>query len=91
MVAPAALLLVAGGSGAAAARSPRPAEGPGTHHATDDPFTAPRTAWWRTDRFGVFLHFGAYSNLEGECRRLDGTVCRNAEWIERECGILRAE
>ncbi|MGW2410393.1 hypothetical protein ACWCXK_38690 [Streptomyces sp. NPDC001739] len=91
MVAPAALLLVAGGSGAAAARSPRPAEGPGTHRATGDPFTAPRTARWRTGRFGMFLHLGAYANLEGEYRRPDGTVCRNAEWSERECGMPRAE
>ncbi|MFD8547241.1 alpha-L-fucosidase [Streptomyces sp. NPDC059649] len=91
VVALGALLLTAGGSGAAAAPPPRPAEGPGTNHATDDPFTAPRTAWWRTDRFGMFIHFGAYSNLEGEYTRPDGTVCRNAEWIERECGIPRAE
>lgn len=91
VVALAALLLAAGGPGAAAVPPPRPAEGPGTNHATDDPFTAPRTAWWRTDRFGMFIHFGAYSNLEGEYTRPDGTVCRNAEWIERECGIPRAE
>lgn len=35
----------------------------------------------------MFIHFGAYSNLEGEYTRPDGTVCRNAEWIKRECGI----
>ncbi|RXS86056.1 alpha-L-fucosidase [Streptomyces sp. TM32] len=82
-----ALLLPVGGPVAAAQPPPRPAAGPGTNHATDDPFTAPRTAWWRQGRFGLFLHFGAYSNLEGEYTRPDGTVCRNAEWIKRECRI----
>ena len=82
-----ALLLTAGAPGAAAKPPPRPAAGPGTNHATDDPFTSSRTSWWRQDRFGMFIHFGAYSNLEGEYTRPDGTVCRNAEWIKRECRI----
>lgn len=81
------LLLAAGSPVAAAKPPPRPAAGPGTNHATDDPFTASRTSWWRQARFGMFIHFGAYSNLEGEYTRPDGTVCRNAEWIKRECGI----
>lgn len=25
-----------------------------------------RTAWWRHDRFGLFIHFGAYSQMEQE-------------------------
>ncbi|MEJ8651515.1 alpha-L-fucosidase [Streptomyces sp. MS1.AVA.3] len=82
-----ALLLTVGAPGAAAEPPPRPAAGPGTNHATDDPFTSSRTSWWRQDRFGMFIHFGAYSNLEGEYTRPDGTVCRNAEWIKRECRI----
>ncbi|MGW7578137.1 alpha-L-fucosidase [Streptomyces sp. NPDC054765] len=86
-----ALLLAVGSPAAAAKPPPRPATGPGTNHATDDPFTSSRTSWWRQDRFGMFIHFGAYSNLEGEYTRPDGTVCRNAEWIERECRIPRAE
>ncbi|MFG2287788.1 alpha-L-fucosidase [Streptomyces sp. NPDC048595] len=86
-----ALLLAGGGPVAAAKPPPRPAAGPGTNHATDDPFTASRTSWWRQDRFGMFIHFGAYANLEGEYTRPDGTVCRNAEWIQRECAIPRAE
>ncbi|WP_406345853.1 alpha-L-fucosidase [Streptomyces sp. NBC_00648] len=61
--------------------------GPGTDYATDDPFTSARTNWFRQDRFGMFIHFGSYSNWEGEYRRPDGSVCRNAEWIKRECGI----
>ncbi|WP_372444839.1 alpha-L-fucosidase [Streptomyces coffeae] len=75
---------------AAAAPAPRtasPAAGPGTDYATDDPFTADRTTWWRQDRFGMFIHFGAYSQLEGEYTRSDGTVCRDAEWIKRSCAI----
>ncbi|MEU5211119.1 alpha-L-fucosidase [Streptomyces sp. NPDC020742] len=87
----AALLLAATGPAAGAKPPARTDAGPGTNHATDDPFTSARTAWWRQDRFGMFIHFGAYSNLEGEYTRPDGTVCRNAEWIERECGIPREE
>ncbi|MFE0105897.1 alpha-L-fucosidase [Streptomyces sp. NPDC059009] len=77
---------------AGAAPQPRPrAAGPGTDYAKDDPFTADRTNWFRQDRFGMFIHFGAYSNLEGEYKRPDGSVCRNAEWIRRECNIPMAE
>lgn len=67
------------------------ATGPGTDHATDDPFTADRTNWWRQDRFGMFIHFGAYSNLEGEYKKPDGSVCKDAEWIQRQCDIPKAE
>jgi alpha-L-fucosidase len=79
---------------AATADPPRAAAvaaGPGTNHATDDPFMATRTAWWRNAGFGMFIHFGAYSQLEGEYTRPDGTVCRNAEWIKRSCSIPMAE
>ncbi|MEU8954809.1 alpha-L-fucosidase [Streptomyces sp. NPDC048518] len=72
---------------APAPHPPRAAAGPGTDHAADDPFTADRTNWFRQDRFGMFIHFGAYSNLEGEYRRPDGTTCRDAEWIKRQCAI----
>ncbi|MFD9812199.1 alpha-L-fucosidase [Streptomyces sp. NPDC059080] len=84
-----ALLLAAGvPAGAAARRGPGGGgSGPGVNHAADDPFTADRTSWWRQDRFGMFVHFGAYSNLEGEYTRPDGTVCRDAEWIKRQCQI----
>ncbi|MPZ81310.1 MAG: alpha-L-fucosidase [Actinophytocola sp.] len=68
-----------------------PQEGPGANYAVDDAFTADRTQWWRDDRFGMFIHFGAYSNLEGEYTRPDGTVCRNAEWIQRECQIPKED
>src|SRR4051812_7363808 len=75
----------------AAAQPASPPSGPGTDYATDDPFTAARTEWWRDDRFGMFIHFGAYSQLQGEYTRADGSTCRNAEWIQRECQIPRAE
>jgi len=67
------------------------AAGPGTNYAYDDPFTSARTQWFRDDRFGMFIHFGAYSRLEGQYKRQDGTVCRNAEWIKRGCDIPMAE
>src|SRR5689334_905288 len=74
-----------------ASRADAAAPGPGTNYATDDPFVSARTAWWRNAGFGMFIHFGAYSQLEGEYTRPDGTVCRNAEWIKRTCKIPMAE
>src|SRR5829696_5027926 len=71
-----------------AALVPSPAvAAPGDNFAVDDPFSAERTGWWRDGRFGMFIHFGPYSHLEGEYTRPDGTVCRNAEWIKRQCNI----
>jgi alpha-L-fucosidase len=64
---------------------------PGTNYAVDDPFVAARTQWFRTDRFGMFIHFGVYSHLEGQYTRPDGTVCRDAEWIKRSCNIPMAQ
>ncbi|HEY3035794.1 MAG TPA: alpha-L-fucosidase, partial [Streptosporangiaceae bacterium] len=66
------------------------AAGPGTNYAVDDPFTSSRTYWWRYNRFGMFIHFGTYSALEGEYTQPDGTVCRNAEWIKYRCNIPMA-
>jgi alpha-L-fucosidase len=67
-----------------------PQAGPGTNYAFDDPFTAARTQWWRDDRFGLFIHFGVFSQLEGQYTRPDGSLCLNAEWIQRECEIPQA-
>ncbi len=39
----------------------------------------------------MFIHFGAYSRLEGEWRRPDGTLCQDAEWIQRQCAVPKAE
>jgi alpha-L-fucosidase len=79
-----AALMVAPDAGAAAGRA-------GTNFAYDDPFTSSRTSWWRSARFGMFIHFGAYSQLEGVYKRSDGTTCRSAEWIKRNCNIPMSE
>jgi alpha-L-fucosidase len=63
------------------------AAGLGTNYAYDDPFASSRTQWFRDDRFGMFIHFGVYSHLQGQYTRADGTVCRDAEWIKRNCAI----
>jgi alpha-L-fucosidase len=78
------------GSISPAAAQPVAASGPGTNYSTDDPFTSARTEWWRAARFGMFIHFGVYSHLAGEYTRPDGTVCRDAEWIQRNCQIPKA-
>jgi alpha-L-fucosidase len=88
------LVTLAATFAAATGRAPRAdaaTTGPGTNYATDDPFVSSRTAWWRNAGFGMFIHFGAYSQLEGEYTRPDGTLCRNAEWIKRQCDIPMAE
>jgi alpha-L-fucosidase len=82
---PAAALVDPGPAPGAAVAAAAP--GPGTNYAVDDPFTAPRTAWWRDARFGMFIHFGAYSYWGGEYTRPDGTLCRDAEWIKLRCNI----
>src|SRR5215211_7876105 len=61
--------------------------GPGTNYAADDPLSSARTAWWRDARFGMFIHFGAYSWWGGQYTRPDGTLCQDAEWIKNRCGI----
>lgn len=68
-----------------------PLAGPGPDHATDDPFTAERAEWFRDARFGMFIHFGGYSQLEGEYKRSDGSTCQDAEWIMNKCKIPTAE
>ena len=32
----------------------------------DDPFTSPRTRWWRDAKYGMFIHWGLYAVLAGE-------------------------
>ncbi|MEV6242419.1 alpha-L-fucosidase [Lentzea sp. NPDC051838] len=68
-----------------------PLAGPGPNHATDDPFTSPRTQWFQDARFGMFIHFGGYSQLEGEYKRSDGSTCQDAEWIMNKCKVPTAE
>ncbi|TMM33729.1 MAG: alpha-L-fucosidase [Actinobacteria bacterium] len=78
-------------TGAVTLAHPAAAAGPGTNYAIDDQFTSSRTSWWRSARFGMFIHFGAYSQLGGVYTRSDGTVCRSAEWIKRQCDIPMAQ
>ena len=48
-----------------------------------------RMQWWNDARFGQFIHFGAYSQLEGEYK---GQVMNaNAEWIMGNLHIPKEE
>lgn len=49
-----------------------------------------RMQWWNDARFGQFIHFGAYSQLEGE---YNGRVMKGhgAEWIMGDFGISRED
>jgi alpha-L-fucosidase len=54
--------------------------------------------WWQEARFGMFIHWGVYSALEGEYigKDLSGkdvsyTTDAGAEWIMRKADIPRAE
>ena len=60
---------------------------PGDNYVPDDAFTSARTQWWRDSHFGMFIHFGLYSAYRGQYTRSDGSVCRDAEWIKRNCAI----
>ncbi|WP_433019047.1 alpha-L-fucosidase [Kribbella sp. CA-294648] len=62
------------------------AVGPGDL-AVDDPFTSARTQTWRDQRYGMFIHFGAYSQFAGSYTKQDGSTCRAAEWIQRNCNV----
>jgi alpha-L-fucosidase len=68
--------------------TPQPAvAAQGDNFAIDDPLSASRTQWWTDARFGMFLHWGVYSAFHGEYTKPDGTTCRDAEWIKRNCAI----
>jgi alpha-L-fucosidase len=47
----------------------------------------PRLEWWSNARFGMFIHFGLYSTLEGRWGDADG----HAEWIRTTAKIPRPE
>ncbi|MGW0516020.1 alpha-L-fucosidase [Crossiella sp. NPDC003009] len=87
----AALALAAALAVLSAPAQARPAAqpGPGTNFVVDDPFTSPRARWWRTDRFGLFLHLGAYTQFEGVHTFPDGSTCEpdHAEHIWNKCGL----
>jgi alpha-L-fucosidase len=53
-----------------------------------------RMAWWREARFGMFIHWGLYSELGGEWKGFDyGKEMggASAEWIMLSAGIPRDE
>src|SRR3954468_6080405 len=53
--------------------------------AADDPATSPRTQWWRDAQFGMFIHWGLYSQLAG---RWNGqTTTGFGEWIMNDLHI----
>ncbi len=53
--------------------------------AKDDPFTSPRTAWFREAKFGMFIHWGLYAVPAGEWkgRKIGGI----GEWIMHNARI----
>jgi alpha-L-fucosidase len=67
--------------------------------ATDKPSDSPpeqadsedRMAWFRHDKFGMFIHWGPYSNLAGEWRGHRVPVGTEAEWIMQRFNIPVAE
>jgi alpha-L-fucosidase len=48
-----------------------------------------RMKWWREARFGMFIHWGAYSVLEGEYNGIRSR--RGAEWIMEWANIPRVD
>lgn len=50
-----------------------------------------RLAWFRHDKFGMFIHFGPYSALGGEWKGRKVPVGENAEWIMHDMKIPAAE
>jgi alpha-L-fucosidase len=51
----------------------------------DDPTTSPRLAWWRDARFGMFIHWGLYSQLAGHWN--GQTTPGLGEWIMNDLHI----
>ncbi len=52
-----------------------------------------RMRWWRDAKFGQFIHWGAYSQLEGYWgdQPADADKCKDAEWIMIRCKISLSE
>jgi alpha-L-fucosidase len=51
----------------------------------DDPATSPRTQWWRDAQFGMFIHWGLYSQLAGHWN--GQTTTGFGEWIMNDLHI----
>ncbi|MEO8659544.1 MAG: alpha-L-fucosidase [Bryobacteraceae bacterium] len=50
-----------------------------------------RLAWYKHDKFGMFIHFAPFSNLEGEWKGQPTPPGQIAEWIMHDMRIPRAE
>jgi hypothetical protein len=59
--------------------------------AADGGVQQDRLAWFREARFGMFIHWGPYSELAGEWKGQRVEVGRNAEWIMKFLKIPAAE
>ena len=51
----------------------------------DNPLTSARTAWWRQAKYGMFVHWGLYSQLAGSYN--GKTTPGFGEWIEHDLNI----
>ncbi|MDB5357998.1 MAG: hypothetical protein JWN24_4451 [Phycisphaerales bacterium] len=51
----------------------------------DNPATSPRTAWWRAAKYGMFIHWGLYSQLAGHWG--NQTTTGFGEWILHDLHI----
>ena len=54
----------------------------------DNPLTSARTAWWRQAKYGMFIHWGLYSQLAGTYN--GKTTTGFGEWIEHDLNIPRS-
>ncbi|HXE53792.1 MAG TPA: alpha-L-fucosidase, partial [Tepidisphaeraceae bacterium] len=52
---------------------------------TDNPATSPRTQWWRDAKYGMFIHWGLYSQLAGHWN--GQTTSGLGEWIMNDLNI----
>ena len=55
----------------------------------DNPATSPRTQWWRDAKFGMFIHWGLYSQLAGHWN--GQTTSGFGEWIMNDLNIPLAQ
>jgi alpha-L-fucosidase len=76
LLAAASMLLAAGNICLAQETNASPATAAAPQAGQED-----RLAWFRDARFGMFVHWGPYSNLAGEWNGQQVQVGRNAEWI----------
>ena len=56
---------------------------------SEDPYSAPRTQWWREAKYGMFIHWGLYSAAAGEWK--GKRTPKIGEWIMHHEKIPMAE